>query len=150
RCKMSRKRKLKRPAKPTPKVAPRKSGASNHPDARFQERYERACRLAEEGRHREARRRFEDLGPAAPDARGRAVVRNDAAALAVLTGALEAGRQGFQAALALDPQCEPARANLALLEPKEATEEAAGEAVERQEVLVPAQPVEAVGSTKVA
>jgi glycosyltransferase involved in cell wall biosynthesis len=72
--------------------------------------------MAEAGRHAEAILLYEGLMKKVKDARLQALVGNDLAALATLTGDPEAARRGFQAALALDADCEPARANLALLE----------------------------------
>ncbi|MBI3463244.1 MAG: glycosyltransferase [Planctomycetes bacterium] len=50
------------------------------------------------------------------DARLRALIKNDLAALDAAQGQIESAMKGFQMALALNPDCEPARLNLALLE----------------------------------
>jgi glycosyltransferase involved in cell wall biosynthesis len=78
--------------------------------------YRRACELAEAGRHAEAIRLYEGLMKKVKDVRLKALVGNDLAALATAAGDIEAGRRDFQAALTLDPDCQPARANLALLD----------------------------------
>jgi glycosyltransferase involved in cell wall biosynthesis len=104
---MSKRRKHKQKFKP--------QGPSDAAGGTFQSLYERACRLAEDGQILQARRLYEELGPKAPDARRQALVRNDLAVLGALAGDTEAARRGFQAALAVDALCEPARANLALL-----------------------------------
>jgi hypothetical protein len=74
--------------------------------------------LAEQGKHAEARTLYEQLanGPHLP-APLRALVLNDLATLSALGGDAESARRGFEAALALDPGCELARANLATLHP---------------------------------
>ncbi len=86
--------------------------------------YERACRLAAEGRHDAARALYEQLGQTADEAPLKALARNDLAALLALQGDIQAARQGFEAALALDTACTPAQENLALLD-EEALEAAA-------------------------
>jgi glycosyltransferase involved in cell wall biosynthesis len=78
--------------------------------------YRQACQLAVEGKPEAARSQLEQLEPAVTEVRLKALVRNDLATLRAQAGDPEAARQGFQAALALDPACETARANLALLE----------------------------------
>jgi glycosyltransferase involved in cell wall biosynthesis len=55
------------------------------------------------------------LEKAVTDADLKALIANDLAALAALSGDEVAARKGFETALALYPSCEPARANLALL-----------------------------------
>jgi glycosyltransferase involved in cell wall biosynthesis len=82
---------------------------------RFGRMYQRACGAVEKCQHREAKRLFEDMLILAPDARRKALVRNDLAALAAWAGEIDAAREGFQTALALDTACELARANLAML-----------------------------------
>jgi glycosyltransferase involved in cell wall biosynthesis len=79
-------------------------------------RYEDATRLAAEGRDEDARRLLEDLLPRAAGPEQEALIRNDLAALAAGRGDVDAARAGFRGALALDPACEPARANLAMLD----------------------------------
>jgi hypothetical protein len=63
-----------------------------------------------------ARRVYERLKLDSPDPRLRAFVHNDLAALAAAGGNVAEALRGFQVALRLDPQCEPARINLAMLE----------------------------------
>src|SRR5262249_24652411 len=70
-----------------------------------------ACRLATDGRHDEARRRYEDLRQTAGDPHLQALIRNDLAVLAAVAGDATAAGQGFAGALALDASCEPARRN---------------------------------------
>jgi glycosyltransferase involved in cell wall biosynthesis len=93
-----------------------KAKAKARSETTFQQVYDRACRLAEDGQPLRARRDFEDVLSKAPDTRRRALLRNDLAALAALAGETDKARKGFQEALALDHQCEPARANLAFLD----------------------------------
>jgi len=81
----------------------------------FAERYERACRLAVDGKHDEARRSYAELVTAAKDPAHRAIIINDLAVLDALAADADAARRGFDAALALDQTCDPARLNLALL-----------------------------------
>jgi glycosyltransferase involved in cell wall biosynthesis len=106
---MSKRSQRKKKQPPRTKGSPKGKGS-------FQQLYERACELAQGGKPEEARRLYKELGRKAPDARRRALVANDLAALAALVGDAEAARKGFRAALAIDAGCEPARANLALLE----------------------------------
>jgi glycosyltransferase involved in cell wall biosynthesis len=82
----------------------------------FQLQYERACRYAEQGRRAEALRLYEELAGTVGEPRWRALLGNDRGALAALAGDYPAARRGFQEALAHDPACEVARANLELLE----------------------------------
>ena len=77
-------------------------------------RYRRACRLAERGDLVSARRGFEAV-VADGDDRLKAVATADLATLAALVGDLDAARDGFQAALALDPTCRAACLNLDLI-----------------------------------
>jgi glycosyltransferase involved in cell wall biosynthesis len=92
------------------------SGRATGPPARSQWRYDEACQLAEQGRHAEARRLYQDLDGPQLEGRLRSLVRNDLAALAAVSGDAEAARREFGAALDLDPACAPARANLALMQ----------------------------------
>jgi glycosyltransferase involved in cell wall biosynthesis len=78
--------------------------------------YDRACSLAAAGKPDEARALHEDLAGRVGDPRLRALLANDRAALAALSGNLHAARGGFREALSLHPGCEPARLNLALVE----------------------------------
>jgi glycosyltransferase involved in cell wall biosynthesis len=78
--------------------------------------YERARRCAEQGQGDEARRLYEGLAKTVAEPRLKALLCNDRGALAALAGDYPAARRGFRDALAVDPGCEPARANLALLE----------------------------------
>jgi glycosyltransferase involved in cell wall biosynthesis len=74
----------------------------------------RACAVG--GRLDEARRLYAELPQAVSDPPLRALLANDRAVLAALAGDVAAAQQAFHEALAADAQCEPARANLALLE----------------------------------
>ena len=78
--------------------------------------YRRACRFAERGRLDQARRLYATLEATATSARLKALVVNDLAAVAARDGDLAAARAGFRSALTLDPGCEPARLNDALLQ----------------------------------
>jgi glycosyltransferase involved in cell wall biosynthesis len=137
---MSKRRKNKQPANA--------AGRAAEQAVRSQRRYEDACRRAEQGRYAEARRIYQDLDDPRVEGRLRALVRNDLAALAAVRGDAPVARRELEAALALDPACQPARANLALLQ-----EEAAANAVPPAalaEPAVPAGPVAPVGAIKVA
>ena len=83
--------------------------------AQLPEGYGAACRLAVAGKHDEARRLYAKLQTTATEPRFGALVRNDLAALDAMVGDLDGARKVVEAALALDPTCEPARLNLALL-----------------------------------
>jgi glycosyltransferase involved in cell wall biosynthesis len=78
--------------------------------------YRRACRLAQAGDHAQARRLYGQLLDTISKPARKALLRSDLAALAAANGDLAAAREGFRAALEIDPGCEPARANLMLLE----------------------------------
>jgi len=86
------------------------------PVSELPRRYRRACRFAERGRFDQARRIYAALEATATNPRLKALVVNDLAALAARDGDLNVARAGFRSALALDPECEPARLNDALLE----------------------------------
>lgn len=88
-------------------------------DQSLRQDYEQACLLAETGRHEDARRLYETLDKAVGDISLKALIGNDLAALAVLHGETANGRLQFQAALNLDQSCEPAQANLKLLDERE-------------------------------
>jgi glycosyltransferase involved in cell wall biosynthesis len=79
--------------------------------------YQRACRLAAQGKRDQARTLYEDLDQKSSDRFQQALIANDLAALDAVAGNLDLARHGFEKALTLDPSCEPARANLATLEP---------------------------------
>jgi glycosyltransferase involved in cell wall biosynthesis len=83
---------------------------------RFRERYDRACEMAEGGQTAEAKTFFLELAATATDLARQALVRNDLAALAALTGTFDEARRGFQVALQLDPACEAAQRNLDFLD----------------------------------
>ncbi len=78
--------------------------------------YDRARKLAVDGKHDEARLAYEQAELTATEVPFKALVRNDLAVLDVLAGKLERGSQGFEEALALDKTCELARQNLGLLQ----------------------------------
>jgi glycosyltransferase involved in cell wall biosynthesis len=79
--------------------------------------YQRACRLAAQGKLKQAQALYEDLNQKSSNPGQRALITNDLAALDAVEGELDQARQGFEKALTLDPSCEPARKNLATLEP---------------------------------
>ena len=110
---MSRKRKDRhqQPEKPVPLVA-----AS---DSSLQHLYERACALAEAGERMQAIRLLQTIEKTARELPFKALVQNDLAALAFLGGEHDAALKGFDQALAIDPNCEPARKNLAFLQSEE-------------------------------
>jgi hypothetical protein len=77
--------------------------------------YRRACHLAADGQHDEARRLYAELGASGSDARLQALITNDLATLDAVNGDFDAARQGLEEALAIDESCRPARVNLELL-----------------------------------
>jgi len=79
--------------------------------------YWQACRLAEQGQYDDARRMYVELEGTATEAnpRLRALVRNDLAALAALEGRFDEARRGWQQAMEVDPGCQLARLNDALI-----------------------------------
>jgi len=107
---MSKRRKTK---KSQPLKGPRSAPPAAAPD--LAELYQQAQGYAEQGQGDEARRRYDQLARAGGDARLRALVQNDQAALSAQAGDFAVAREGFCSALALDPECAPARLNLALL-----------------------------------
>jgi glycosyltransferase involved in cell wall biosynthesis len=76
----------------------------------------RAAELAVAGRHRDAAEILNARRRTATDARDRAMAESDLAALAAVGGDLPAARSGFTAALATNPDCGPARHNLAVID----------------------------------
>jgi glycosyltransferase involved in cell wall biosynthesis len=81
----------------------------------LQARYEEARRLAEQGHHDEARRVYESVKQVAGDLSLRALACNDLAVLNAIAGGVAAARLGFEEALSLDPGCQLAAQNLAVL-----------------------------------
>jgi hypothetical protein len=81
----------------------------------FSQQYDRAHRLAREGKYQDARRLYVALATTAADSKLRAIVTNDMAVLDAIDEDFVAARKGFASALALDETCEPARRNLASL-----------------------------------
>jgi glycosyltransferase involved in cell wall biosynthesis len=79
------------------------------------EAYRRAVRLASRGQFEEANRLYVKIGPTA-DPRIKSIVANDLAALAAISGVLDASRATLEGLLVGDPGCEPARLNAAFLE----------------------------------
>src|SRR5271165_1198854 len=79
--------------------------------------YWQACRLAEKGQYDAARRLYGQVDGAVveTDARLRALIRNDLAALAALEGRFDEARQGWQQAMEVDPGCRLAHLNDALI-----------------------------------
>jgi hypothetical protein len=85
-------------------------------DQWLKEQYLAACHRAEAREYEPARELFEKLAPLVSDPKLKAQILNDLATLAVIRGDVEAGRSGFQAALAAHDGCKEARANLAFLD----------------------------------
>jgi tetratricopeptide (TPR) repeat protein len=83
-------------------------------------RYAEACGLATQGKIDEAGRIYAELDAvlagAEPEVRIRALVRSDLAALAATEGRFDEAREGWQAALEIDPDCLMARLNRDLIE----------------------------------
>lgn len=80
-----------------------------------QARYRAAADLAAGGDHAGADAALATLESADTPAGVRALAHNDRAVLAAVRGDRAAAEAGFRRALAADPDCEPARANLAAL-----------------------------------
>lgn len=78
--------------------------------------YELACERAERGDFAEARRWYEQLAPTVHEPHLKALIHNDRAAIAAVTGDLPAARSEFGTALVLDEGCALARDNLLFLE----------------------------------
>lgn len=83
---------------------------------RLQQSYRRVCRLAERGKVAAARARLTMCGERAADPRVKALIQSDLAALAAYGGDHVEAHHGFLTALGLDPDCQAARLNLAVLE----------------------------------
>jgi glycosyltransferase involved in cell wall biosynthesis len=120
-------------------------------ESRLWDLYDHACRLAESGDVGEARRLYDIVGQTVKGPKLKALVTSDRAALAALEGETDSALQGFVAALAIDSDCEPARANLALLE----AESPSGDQASSDPALVcaPSGPSNGIGqrrATKVA
>jgi glycosyltransferase involved in cell wall biosynthesis len=113
---MSRKNKKRQKART-------KALLSSLSEASLRKDYEHLCRMAEQGQHEQAQGRLEGLERAVSDVSLRAQISNDLATLALIRGDPAAARQRLQAALALDPKCEPARTNLAFLDQEEALQQ---------------------------
>jgi glycosyltransferase involved in cell wall biosynthesis len=134
-----------------PKQLPQDSPAEGVPGERHAspDLYEQAHQFAEAGDFAQARRLYGELLQGPLEARMRALARSDLAVLAALDGDLAAAREGFRAALELDAQCEPACANLALVEaeavpePEEPTSKA-----EPKEAAVPSGPADKVATAR--
>ena len=79
--------------------------------------YRQACYLAVEGRYDDALRLYGEVESAALDAnaRLRASIKNDLAALAAVEGRLDEAHQGWQQAMEVDPSCELAGLNDVLI-----------------------------------
>lgn len=82
----------------------------------LEKEYRRACEFAVEGQHKIASQVYEALQRKISDARLKALICNDLAALKALAGDTTSARREFQAALAIDAGCEPAKANLLALD----------------------------------
>ena len=96
-------------------VAPESEAKSEIDDRRWQA-YLAARELATQGRVEEARIALVAIDSDEANTRLRALTRNDLAALAAARGLLDSARTGFASALELDPECHPARENLAVLD----------------------------------
>lgn len=111
---MSKKRRDKRPSPPkfdsTPAPGPTAVVLTE------QEQYQHACHLAVEHHHDQARARLTELQNSVTDSKLAALVRNDLAVLAALSGDHDGARTGFLDALALHSDCAPAHANLNILD----------------------------------
>ncbi|HJT77453.1 MAG TPA: hypothetical protein VJ739_09655, partial [Gemmataceae bacterium] len=105
----------KRKKHPGAKARPRANRPKPQDGWGLRELYQHACGLAQRGEAAEAGRVYGKIRQAVTDPRLKALVCNDLAALAAQAGDIEAARAGFEEALALDPQCDSARLNLALL-----------------------------------
>jgi hypothetical protein len=79
-------------------------------------RFKFAGILSDEGNHAEARRLYATIDTSQVDATLRAEAINSIAVLDGLEERHHASRAGFRRALAIDPACENARRNLAMLE----------------------------------
>jgi tetratricopeptide (TPR) repeat protein len=83
-------------------------------------RYAEACGLAAQGQYVEARRIYAELeaalAGAESEARVRALVRSDLAAIAAIEGRFDEALAGWRAALEIDPECLVARLNRDLIE----------------------------------
>jgi hypothetical protein len=110
---MSKKRKQQ---KNKAKAKPRQKSTGVPSEASLRIDYNRARRLACTGQRDQARQLYDVLDRAVNDPHLRALIANDRAALVAQEGRLESAWEGFRAALALDEQCGPARANLTLVE----------------------------------
>jgi glycosyltransferase involved in cell wall biosynthesis len=109
------KRRKKPKAKSRPKRRSRPAKPEAQTESRFQQLYRQACGLAEQGQYEQARTLYQKLDGTAFDLVSRALVHNDLATLLAAEEDIEAACQEFEAALALDARCEPARINLDLL-----------------------------------
>ena len=78
------------------------------------QRYRSACRLVDVGRTEEARRLFGEVAAIA-EPELRAIATNDLAVLDALAEDFDTAYRGFRCAVAIDPNCDPARRNLATL-----------------------------------
>jgi Flp pilus assembly protein TadD len=78
--------------------------------------YDRAFRLAGAGKRDEARQLYRQLDADGVDPRLRAEAINNLAVLDGLEDRHHASRNGFKRALSIDPACENAQRNLAMLE----------------------------------
>jgi hypothetical protein len=79
-------------------------------------RYRVASKLAASGQIDKARLEYERLKNDAVDSKLQALVHSDLAVISAADGDADRALSGFRIALKLDPECEPARLNLALLE----------------------------------
>jgi hypothetical protein len=81
----------------------------------LQRDYRDVCRVAAEGHYDHASRLYSVLRGRVSEPRLKALIVNDLAALDAAKGNADAARRGFEEALLIDHQCEPAHANLAAL-----------------------------------
>jgi hypothetical protein len=93
---------------------PNGAGASGASDQHHL--YDAAFRLSRSGKREDARELYLHLDADGVDPRLRAGAINDLAVLDALQDRFYAARKGFKLALSIDPTCENAQRNLAMLE----------------------------------
>jgi glycosyltransferase involved in cell wall biosynthesis len=120
------------------------SNQSSQGEPDLQALHQQACRHAEAGQQGEAERLYDQLAGMAEEPAVCALIANDRAALAAFAGDLARARQGFEEALAIHPECEVARNNLALLEGTGLSNAATPEPPERRGAILATSPGDAV------
>jgi hypothetical protein len=132
------------------RAAPNPWAADREAIVKLPRSYRRACRLAEQGHHDEARQRLVSLQANTPDARLKTLIASDLAVLLALAGDVFSARQSLRESLAAHPDCEPARLNLALLEELEPKRSEEVRALEVGEAAHPVLPPKPTGPVRVA